>query len=406
MGEQWTVMSYEIGWAALNLEWMPRIAGTESEDVIVTSRERVLATFEGAPVDRMPVTVLYWPLCQQDHFAEFTGRPQSALEEWLSAEPEDHLRLWRQLMDKTPFDIVEAHSAAPREARERARRTPQQPPADSHTRSGHARDYAANQTQYVFDRADVDERVIVVPAADITASGVNDYVEALAAEAGETEFILSGGVIGTLYSCGSYVGMENIYPMLIEQPDLMDYLSWRIVEQNIEQIRALAAAGGDAIFIDDATATSDMISIAHYERFSLPYVTEMVGEIHRLGRKAILIYFGGVADRLEQIAATGADALSVETSMKGYVNDIAEIAPRIGDRLTLFGNIDPVGILDRGSDEELEAEIIRQVTAGTTCDRGFIICTGSPITPGTPLSRVQRFIELAHKHGAREVAHG
>jgi uroporphyrinogen decarboxylase len=132
----------------------------------------------------------------------------------------------------------------------------------------------------------------------------------------------------------------------------------------------------------------------------------MVREIHRLGHKAILIYFGGVTDRIEQIASTGADGVSVETSMKGYVNDIADIAARVGDRLTLFGNIDPVGVLERGRDEELEVEIIRQVAAGRECGRGFIICTGSPITPGTPLSRVQRFIELAHRHGAREVAHG
>jgi uroporphyrinogen-III decarboxylase len=262
------------------------------------------------------------------------------------------------------------------------------PLGSSDTRSGHARDYAANQIQHVFDRADV------------------DYREALVAEVAETEFILSGGVIGTLYSCGAYVGMENTYPMLIEQPDLMDYLSWRIVEQNIEQIRALAAAGGDAIFIDDATASSDMISVAHYERFSLPCITEMVREIHRLGRRAILIYFGGVADRLEQIAATGADALSMETSMEGYVDDIAEIAARVGDRLTLFGNIDPVGILGRGSDEELEAEIIRQAAAGRECGRGFIICTGSPITPGTSVSHIRRFIELAHRHGAEEATRG
>jgi hypothetical protein len=37
----------------------------------------------------------------------------------------------------------------------------------------------------------------------------------------------------------------------------------------------------------------------------------MVKEIHHLGHKAILIYFGGIADRLEQIASIGADALQV-----------------------------------------------------------------------------------------------
>ena len=112
-----------------------------------------------------------------------------------------------------------------------------------------------------------------------------------------------------------------------------------------------------------------------------------------------MIYFGGVADRLAQIAAAGADGLNMETSMKGYRNDIGEIAAAIGDRVSLFGNIDPVGVLQKGSDEELEAKIRRQVQAARqVC--GFLICTGSLITPGTPLARVHKFIELSHRYGA------
>ena len=43
--------------------------------------------------------------------------------------------------------------------------------------------------------------------------------------------------------------------MLIEAPELIDYLSRKLLEDNIEIIRSLAASGGDAIYIDDATAT-------------------------------------------------------------------------------------------------------------------------------------------------------
>jgi uroporphyrinogen-III decarboxylase len=106
-----------------------------------------------------------------------------------------------------------------------------------------------------------------------------------------------------------------------------------------------------------------------------------------------VIYFGGVMDRLEQIAATGADGFSMETTMKAFVNDIGAIARRIGGRITLFGNIDPLGVLEQGADEALEAEMRRQAEAGRL-GRGFVMCTGSPITPRTPLSRVRRFIEL------------
>jgi uroporphyrinogen-III decarboxylase len=125
----------------------------------------------------------------------------------------------------------------------------------------------------------------------------------------------------------------------------------------------------------------------------------MVAEIHRLKHKAILIYFGGIMDRLELIAATGADGLLPEASMKGFVNDTAEIARRIGDRMTIFSNIDPVEVLQNGTDANLAAEISRQVEAGRAA-RGFILSTASPITPSTPLARVQRFLELGQRQAA------
>lgn len=70
----------------------------------------------------------------------------------------------------------------------------------------------------------------------------------------------------------------------------------------------------------------------------------------------------------------------------------------IGQKITLFGNIDPIGTLQNGSDEDLAREIKRQAEAGKKC-RGFVMCTGSPITPATPLARVQRFIELGKTIG-------
>jgi len=83
----------------------------------------------------------------------------------------------------------------------------------------------------------------------------------------------------------------------------------------------------------------------------------------------------------------------MEASMKHYVNDIDQVVDRIGDRVTLLGNIDPLRVLQDGSDDELRAEMKRQVAAGSR-GRGFLLGTGSPVTPATPLARVQRYLEL------------
>ncbi len=57
-----------------------------------------------------------------------------------------------------------------------------------------------------------------------------------------------------------------------------------------------------------------------------------------------------------------------------------------------------MSVLERGTDDELDAEIRRQVAAGRAA-RGLVISTASPITPGTPLARVRRFLDLGRQVG-------
>jgi len=367
----------------------------------------MLAAIEGQPLDRFPVAVPYIFLLQCDHWCEITGQPAWTYYAWQIQDPAEHVRAYADFDEKLPFDVLQPWVAMSRERREaleivhqdgkhyyRDRRTGEMTWLNDdlpHSQGG------PNQTRYVFDRDDVNERVVVRRAAELLASGRYDFIQA-ARQVFPDKFLMNG-VIGTFYQCTWYVGETNLFSLLYDEPDLIHYLSERILEQTIEEIRALAAAGDDAIYVDDALTTSDMISADFYERFSLPYVKAMVDDIHALGKKAVLIYFGGVMDRIEQIASLGADSLNVETSMKSYVNDLAEIAAQVGDRVCLWGNIDPVGVVQDGTDEDLQRAIAEQVAIGRRVGR-FIISTGSPITPLTPLPRIRRFIELGWELGA------
>ena len=373
----------------------------------MNSKQRVLNALEGKPVDRGPVTSLYNFLYQLDHFGELTGLPQWKMHQWLAMEPAEHAALYGRMQSMAPFELLQPQHTAPSrvwrarqefiEKEDRAFRhdleTDEWERLDLPTRCGHATDYHANETQFAFSRDDIDAQVIVTGAAMQIAEGANDYIDGAVQLFGREEFIISGGVTGPLYACHNYTGLTNLFSLLIDDPTLIDYLCGKVTEQNLETIRRFSAAAGDAIYIDDAMATCDMISPAMYKRFCLPYIKEMVDEIHRLRHKAIVIYYGGIADRLELIADTGADGLLPEASMKGFVNDTAEIVRRIGDRMTIFSNVDPIAVMQNGTDTELVAEIERQLEAGANA-RGFILSTASPITPSTPLARVRRFLEL------------
>jgi uroporphyrinogen-III decarboxylase len=378
----------------------------------LTDKQRIYDVLEGRPVDRMPVTSLHSPLYTLDHFGELTGREDWRMYEWTVAPPREHLATYRAIAERAPFDILQPQLAPPRRERERVRVVTKDGQVfleDKHTGEvkppqtvyGHATDYNVNQTRYVHNKHDLNERIKLRTAERQIADGVYEYAQEVVSAFGNDHFILTGGVVSTLFLCHDLVGMTNLLQMLAGEPDLVDDMSKRILEQNIEDIRATASAGGDAIYIDDATAMSDTISVQQYERFCQPYIKQMVDEIRSLGQKAILMCSGDISNRIEQIISIGADGLSIEAGAKagaagtnGSANDIVDIAQKTGRRVALFGNIDPVGVLQGGSDALLEAEVCRQAKAKGYA-RGFITCTGGPITPFTSLERVQRFIDLA-----------
>jgi uroporphyrinogen-III decarboxylase len=376
--------------------------------MMMSDRPRVCNVLAGQPVDRFPVAVPYIMLLQEDQWCRLTGQPAWTFYEWMLQDPADHVKVYEDLDRQLPFDILQpvfGQSAEWREAREvveqdgewyyRNRITggTELLDLDLHHRHG-----GPNQEQRVFDKSDVDRFVSVVPAEQRLKVGSYDFAIAAKHRLGDRKYLLNG-VVGTFYQCTGYVGETNLLRMLYDEPDLVHYLSRKILEDTIERIRALAASGHDAIYIDDALTTCDMISVDFYENFSVPYVRAMVDEIHALGKPAVLIYFGGVADRIEQIASIGADALNVEASMKSYTNDLSVISDEVGDRMCLWGNIDPVGVVQKGTGEELRQAIEEQVAIGRRTGR-FIVSTGSPITPETPLTRIRQFIDLGQELSA------
>lgn len=378
----------------------------------MTPKDRVLAVMEGRPVDRFPTGVLYHHLYVEMAVAELTDRPSWWAYALPYLEPNEYLELYRLIIQRAPFDILEPMGGGqPRSVRQRQEfvvkddrpfrhdtHTDEWFPLDVPTKSGHVYDGSMNEVQQLFDRQDIDERITFTPAEKISCDGQLDQLEAAVAEFGDDHFILRDGPGGGLGWCVAYFGMTNTLAMLVEQPDLVDYLLAKALEQGVETLRRLAAAGVDGIYSWEALGTGELISPAHYERFCLPYRQTLTEEAHRLGLKVIVACYGDVMDRLELIAATGADALQAECRMKGYINDMDEIAETIGDSLTLFANIDPYWCLEKATDQQLADEIARQVHAGRKA-RGFVLSPASPITPGTPLARVQRLIELCHELG-------
>jgi uroporphyrinogen-III decarboxylase len=144
---------------------------------------------------------------------------------------------------------------------------------------------------------------------------------------------------------------------------------------------------------------TDMISPAHYARFSLPYLQEITAFIRSLGLHSIHYFCGDPRQKWALLLESGADGLALEESKKGFQIDIEDVVDRVAGRMVVFGNLDAIGVLEGGDDAALRAEIARQIAAGRQNGGRFVMSIGSPVTPGTPVSRVRQYCDLAHRLG-------
>ena len=142
---------------------------------------------------------------------------------------------------------------------------------------------------------------------------------------------------------------------------------------------------------------TDMLSPEQFRSFNLPSLRGLTNAIRDAGLWSIHYYCGRPDDRWELLLETGADALSLEESKKNFTVDIMEVAKLVHGRMALLGNIDAVGVLERGTEEDLRREIVRQCDAGRTNRHRFAVSLGSPVTPRTPLGRVRLFCHLVHE---------
>ena len=91
--------------------------------------------------------------------------------------------------------------------------------------------------------------------------------------------------------------------------------------------------------------------------------------------------------------------MAFEESKKGFRIDIEDVVERVRGQFVMFGNLDAMGLLEKGSEEELRREISRQIAAGRRNKGRFVVSLGSPVTPGTSTERARLYCELVHELG-------
>ncbi len=144
---------------------------------------------------------------------------------------------------------------------------------------------------------------------------------------------------------------------------------------------AQLAAGADIVVIADH-ATRNLVGPHHYREYLLPVHQELTAQV---GGPIILHVCGNCSDRLELFAQTGVDAYHFEWQV-----DSREAVRRIGDKLSLVGNVNNPRTLLQGTPEDVYQQARYAIEAGVN-----IIGPECAIPLTTPVENLRAIVEAA-----------
>lgn len=370
-------------------------------------RERVEAALTGEACAPTPTVIPYLSIFLRDHWDEVTDKPW-----WVSQYGtfEERCQVLERMTRAIGSDWVQVGECTSRTWRhEHEVVTQGEQTSLLNRRTGETTAITRTpvsgsqyQSSLVEPRVctldDVEANVPVAAAEDRDQAGWLDFIRHAKEELG-ARLCLLAPVSGPLWRTHGLFGFNAMMTNLVEAPGLVQALVERITLDQIERAKAYARAGVDCVWIEDCMTSGDLISREHFQKFHAPYVAKIVDAIRAGGMKSVYYFCGDPWDRLDDILDTGADAVSFEESKKGFEIDLDDVEKAVDGRAAILGNLDAIALLPHASPEQLRDEVKRQLDIGRRTGK-FVASLGSPVTPGTPTSRVKLFTDLVRELSA------
>jgi len=189
---------------------------------------------------------------------------------------------------------------------------------------------------------------------------------------------------------GSSKAFSKTKHLLFENPSAMHQLLDILARSVIEYLNAQIQAGAQAVMVFDTWGGA--LSHRDYREFSLAYMEKIVAGLlrsHDGHRVPVTLFTKGGGQWLEDMAATGCDALGIDWS-----TDLGAARERVGDRVALQGNLDPCMLY--ASPQRIREEVAATLTSfgsGT----GHVFNLGHGIHPDTNPDHAAAMIESVHQ---------
>ncbi|MCC7360618.1 MAG: uroporphyrinogen decarboxylase family protein [Anaerolineales bacterium] len=214
-------------------------------------------------------------------------------------------------------------------------------------------------------------------AARLVAKAIGDDVIVTVTAWGP--FTLAGQMYGVeAFMKATFKKPDQVHKMLNFATRLLKQFYAPLLEERVIPMLAIA----------DPTGSGDLISDRIFRAFSLPYLQPLIAWAKSYDAHTWLHICGNTTDKLESIAETGASCFSLD-----YKVDLAAAKQKVGGKITLAGNIDPVSILNQKGPHEVRAAALACITAASQ-GGGFILTSGCDLPPTIPMENLRAMLDV------------
>ena len=159
------------------------------------------------------------------------------------------------------------------------------------------------------------------------------------------------------------LGMEQLYILMYEQPEIVDCILKHIVDYYFEVNRCIFDAAADEIDIcfignDFGSQTGPLLGRSLFDRFIIPHLKIIIDLAHDYKLKAMLHCCGGIEPLIPPLIEIHLDAIhAVEPSCSGM--DLTELKRKYGDKIVFNGGIDSHHVLIDGDKEYVRKTTVK-----------------------------------------------
>ena len=184
---------------------------------------------------------------------------------------------------------------------------------------------------------------------------------------------------GPLCTAGFVRSTTHLMIEIVEKPEethrLIDLCTRVVIDWLKAQHNVLGNQVEGIFILDDIVG---FINEDHYMEFAHPYLKRICDAFPADWVK--LYHNDAEVDAcLDHLPDAGFNVLNW-----GKQKDIVEVKQRVGDRMCLMGNVNPLEIAVRGTPDEVRAATLEVLEGGFSDGKGMILSVGGGVSPGMP----------------------